>query len=29
MTMLEYSKCENFVKVIDKAKESCKTVILI
>ena len=24
MTMLEYSKWENFVKVIDKAKESCK-----
>ena len=24
MTMLEYSKWGNFVKVIDKAKESCK-----
>lgn len=24
MTMLEYSKWENFVKVIEKAKESCK-----
>ena len=24
MTMLEYSKWGNFIKVIDKAKESCK-----
>ena len=25
MTMLEYSKWGNFVKVIDKAKQSCKS----